>query len=76
MCKLQIYFQYHVEKRKLTNTEDTWLWCSHEGAHTKMLFHLGNLVAPKNVVVKTADTDILITALANMKNVHQVLMFV
>ena len=41
-----------------------------------MLFHLGNLVAPKNVVVKTADTDVLITALANTKNVQQVSMFV
>ena len=32
-----------------------------------MLFHVGYLVAPNNVVVRTADTDVLIIALANME---------
>ena len=30
-----------------------------------MLFHVGHLVPLNNVVVKTADTDVLIIALAN-----------
>ena len=32
-----------------------------------MLFHVGHLVAPNTVVVSTADTDVLIIALANME---------
>ena len=32
-----------------------------------MLFHVGYLVAPNNVVVTTADIDILIIALANIE---------
>ena len=32
-----------------------------------MHFHVGHLVAPNNVVVTTADTDVLIIAPANME---------
>ena len=60
-------FLYRVEKGKMTKTEDTRLCFNHEEADTKMLFHVGHLVAPNNVVVRTADTDILIIALANME---------
>ena len=51
----------------MTKTEDTQLWCNHEEADTKMLFHAGHLVAPSNVVIRTADTDVLIIALANLE---------
>ena len=52
----------------MTKTEDTRLWCNHKEADTKMmLFHVGHLVAPNSVVVRTADTDVLIIALANME---------
>ena len=59
-------FLYRVEKGEMTKTEDTRLWCNKEEADTKMLFHVGQLVAPNNVVVRTADTDVLIIAPANM----------
>ena len=29
-----------------------------EKADTKMLFHVGHLVAPNNVLVRTAETDV------------------
>ena len=45
------------------------LYCNHEEADTKILFHFGHPVAPNNVVVRTADTDVLTIALANMKKV-------
>ena len=60
-------FLYHVENAKITKTEDTRLWCNHEEVVTKILFHVGHLVAPNNVVVRTADTNALIMALANME---------
>ena len=62
-----ICFLYREEKGKMTKTEDTLLWCNQKEADTKMLFHGGYLVAPNNVVVRTADTDVLIIALANME---------
>ena len=40
-----IYFRYHVEKGKLTKTEDTWLRCNHEEADIKMLFHVGHSIS-------------------------------
>ena len=41
--------------------------CNHEEADTKMPFHVEHLAAPKNVVVRTVDTDVLIIALANLE---------
>ena len=32
-----------------------------------MLFHVGHLIAPNHVVVRTADTGVLIIALTNME---------
>ena len=32
-----------------------------------MLLHVGHLVAPNKVVVRTADTEVLITALGNIE---------
>ena len=60
-------FLYPVEKGKMTKTDDMKLWCNHEEADTEMLFQVGHLVAPNNVVIRTADTDVLIIALANME---------
>ena len=60
-------FLYPDEKGKMTKAEDMKLWCNHEEADTKMLFHVGHLVVPNNVVIRTADTDVLIIALANME---------
>ena len=60
-------FLYRVEKGKMTKTVDKRLCCNHEEADTKILFYVGHLVAPNNVVVRTADTDFLIIALGNMK---------
>ena len=56
-----------LEKGKITKREDVRLWCSHVEADSKILFYVGHLVAPKNVVVRIADTGILIIALANME---------
>ena len=56
-----------LEKGKITKREDVRLWCSHVEADSKILFYVGHLVAPKNVVVRIADTGILIIAVANME---------
>lgn len=45
----------------MTKTENLRLWCK------LMLFHTVHSVAPNNVVVKTAETDVLFIALANME---------
>ena len=60
-------FLYRVEKGKMTKTEDKRLCCNHEEADTKILFYVGHLVAPNNVVVKPVATDVLIIALGNLK---------
>ena len=57
----------------MTKTEDTWLWCNNEKAGTKMLFHVEHLIAPNHVVVRTADTDILIIALTNIEKLPAVI---
>ena len=62
-----ICFLYRIEKGKVTKTEDKRLWCNHEETDTKIIFHVGHLITPSNVVVRTADNDVLIIALANMK---------
>ena len=51
----------------MTKTEDKQLCCHHEEADAKIPFYVGHLVALNNVVVRTADTDVLIIALKNMK---------
>ena len=51
----------------MTKTKDKRLWYNHEETDTKILFHIGHLIAPNNVVIRTAGTDVLIIALANMK---------
>lgn len=51
----------------MTKAEDTLLWCNHKEAETKMLIHVGHLVAPNNVLVGKADTDILIIVLTNIE---------
>ena len=42
---------------------------SQEEADSKMIFHIKSISAPKNVVVRTADTDVLIIALGNLRNI-------
>ena len=38
-------------------------WSTHEEADSRMIFHIGQLSSPANVVVKTVDTDVVIIAL-------------
>ena len=38
-----------------------------------MLFHVGHLVAPNNVMVRTADTDVLIIALVNIEKIPTII---
>lgn len=64
-CK-RICFLYCLQKGEITETEDTLLWCNHEKADTKKLFHVGHLVAQNNVVGRTTDTYALILAVANI----------
>jgi len=39
------------------------MFCTHEEADSRMFFHLKCIEAPKNVILRTADTDCLIIAL-------------
>ena len=40
--------------------------CSHEEADSRMLFHLSKCSTPSNIVIRTVDTDVLITALGSL----------
>ena len=51
-------FLYRIEKRKMSKTEDTWLWCNHKEADRKILFYVWHLVAPDNVVVKHSFANV------------------
>ena len=54
----------------MTREETPDMFCTHEEADTRMFFHLAGIIQPKNVVIRTADTDCLIIALANRRNYH------
>ena len=51
----------------MTKTVYMQLRCDNEEAGTKILYLVGHLVALNNVKVRTADTGVLIIALANKK---------
>lgn len=60
-------FKYEAEDNKVYRHEATYLYSTHEEADSRMFFHLANVSAPSNVVIRTADTDCLIIGLACKK---------
>ena len=63
-------FRFKAENGRVIRTEVTSLKSSHEEADSRMLFHAKSIAAQKKVVIRTADTDVLIIALCNFPKLH------
>ena len=50
---------------------EPFLCCTHEEADSRMIYHLKSITAPNNVVILTADTDVLIIALCCFSSLDQ-----
>ena len=57
--------KFFVVDGKMCCEEVPELHSTHEEADNRMFFHLANVNAPSNVVIRTADTDCLIIGLAS-----------
>ena len=68
-CLLREYLHYLLcRKGKNDKNRNIQLWYNQEEANAKIFFYVGHLVAPNNVVVRKADTDVLtLQAVVNME---------
>ena len=57
-------YQYYANNNQVVCQEVNALCSTHEEADSHMFFHLKSIDPPSNVIIRTADTDCLITALA------------
>lgn len=58
-----ICYSYKVHDGKILKTVEPLLYCSHEEADWRMIYDLASISLPNSVVIRTADTDVLIIAL-------------
>lgn len=61
-------FSYCSVANCVVQTEETELACQHEEADTRIVFHISKLPENSKILVKAADTDVLIILLGNMHN--------
>ena len=66
-----VCYSYKVRDGKMLRAVEPLLCCSHEEADSRMIFHLKSIVSPNNVVIRTADTDVLIIALGCFSSLDQ-----
>ena len=64
-------FSFKTEGEKVRKAEETSLKYSHEEADSRMLFHAKSINAPYTVVIRTADTDVLVITLCNLPKLSQ-----
>ena len=64
-----ICFSYRVRDGKLIRREELELYCTHEEADSRMIYHLISVPTPNNVVIRTADTDVLIIAIGCLASI-------
>ena len=57
-------YQYHANNNQVVCQEVHALYSTHEEVDSHMFFHLKSVDPPSNVIIRTADTDCLIIALA------------
>ena len=66
-----ICYSYKVCDGKMVRNIEPFLCCTHEEADSSMIYHLKSITAPNNVVIRTADTDVLIIALGCFSSLNQ-----
>ncbi|CAB3249495.1 unnamed protein product [Arctia plantaginis] len=59
-------FSYSSAENLVVKTEENELACKHEEADTRIVFHISKVPENSKILVKTADTDVLIILLGNM----------
>ena len=64
-------FSIKTEGEKVRKVEETSLKCSHEEVDFWLSFHAKFINAPNTLVIRTADTDILVITLCNMPKPFQ-----
>ena len=64
-------FSYKVVDDKVICKEEKTLASKHEEADTKMIALLCSIDFPANVVIRTADTDVLVIAIGNLSKVKE-----
>ena len=69
-CK-DICYLYKSEEGSVTREVREDLFCTHEEADTRMLFYVGKVDEPANVVIRTVNTDVLIIALGSLHLLHR-----
>ena len=61
-------FKFKNEQGIMIREDVASLYCTHDEADSRMIFHAANISWPANVVLRTNDTDVLIIALGCMHN--------
>lgn len=64
---------FQAEGKKVTRQEIIDLFCDHEEADTRMVFHLNYIskhYPNENVVVRVLDTDVLVIILGNLHKIN------
>lgn len=58
-----VCYSYKAVGNSVVRNVEVALCCDHEEADSRMIYHLANVPAPDNVVIRTSDTDCLVIAL-------------
>jgi hypothetical protein len=66
VTKGPICYSYRREDGKIVRVEETGLASNHEEADSRMMVHISSLKSPSNVVVRSADTDVMAILLGNI----------
>ena len=66
-----LFFSFKTEGEKVKKVAETSLKCSHEEVDSGMLFNARFINAPNDLVIRTADTEIVVITLWNMPKLFQ-----
>ena len=70
-----VCFAYWSEENKMARKKDKSLFCTHEEADSRLIYHLKNADPNSRVVLRTNDTDVLVITLGCFNMLPEHLMF-
>lgn len=68
-------YKYEVINNVVIRTREETLFCTHEEADTRLIYHASQLSRPSNVIIRMNDTDVLVIALGNFSKLNGLLLW-
>ena len=66
-----VCYSFKIRDGRMVKNVEPFLCCTHKEADSRMVYHLKSISAPNTVVLRTADTDILVIVLGCFSSLDQ-----